>query len=268
MNILNFTIGWENRYQLYGQMGIQMNSILPCESCLLNLGAYIPNESSLTQWEVALRYEPKMVYKKPVREEKPIFIEPPLEFLPPPVVLKDDKKVPEVKTVAKEPDIPEIVVKSVECPPGYYAENDSCYPVKKVEVKEVVPEPVEQEMLSTGDFPAMVSIYFSTDSFALTQLGRTFINDFADSLVRFTNDNKNYKNIEILITGYADSLGSEHYNDVLSHNRAVAAKEYLETIVNLHELKNITYTINALGRQKSGQRNINRRVDIAIKKVE
>ena len=63
-------------------------------------------------------------------------------------------------------------------------------------------------------------IYFETNKATLTQAGRDMIDQNAEAI-------KQWGEAKILVTGHADSRGSEQYNLDLSFHRAQAVRDYL-----------------------------------------
>lgn len=87
-------------------------------------------------------------------------------------------------------------------------------PEPKPEPKPVAP-PVVKE------FPALPSIHFAFDSDMVDT------NEYAEELNTIVTVLKEFKDTDVVITGYTDHYGPERYNDGLSLRRAEAVKKYL-----------------------------------------
>jgi outer membrane protein OmpA-like peptidoglycan-associated protein len=104
-------------------------------------------------------------------------------------------------------------------------------------------------------------ILFDFDSSVLRPNARTNLNELATSLGDMADD------VELLIAGHTDSVGTDDYNFGLSERRAQAAADYLMTrnipparinITGLGETEPVATNDTAEGRQ------LNRRVEVAI----
>jgi outer membrane protein OmpA-like peptidoglycan-associated protein len=125
------------------------------------------------------------------------------------------------------------------------------------ELENVKVERVGEGILVTFDS----GILFDFDSSVLRANARANLNELATSLGDMSDD------VELLIAGHTDSVGTEDYNFALSERRAQAAADHLITrgippakinITGLGETEPVASNDTAEGRQ------LNRRVEIAI----
>ena len=82
-----------------------------------------------------------------------------------------------------------------------------------------VPEPVVKEVVKV--FPELPSIHFAFDSDVVDA------NEYSEELEKIVSALNEFKNTEVVITGFTDHYGPEVYNDGLSLRRAEAVKAYL-----------------------------------------
>lgn len=133
---------------------------------------------------------------------------------------------------------------------------------KKAERMEEELENAEVERVGEGILVTFESgILFDFDSSRLRPVARSNLAELARSLGDMADD------VELLVAGHTDAIGSDEYNYALSERRAQAAADYLMTqgipparinIVGLGESEPVASNETASGRQ------LNRRVEIAI----
>ncbi len=80
----------------------------------------------------------------------------------------------------------------------------------------------------------LTDIYFAFDHWGLSQEGRKYLVEDAESL-------KQHPEAKLVIEGYCDERGSHEYNLVLGEKRAQEAMRYLETLGIKNPLKVISY---------------------------
>ena len=97
------------------------------------------------------------------------------------------------------------------------------------------------------------NIYFGFDSDVIHPASRRLLDKAASILLH-------YSDLQIEIAGYADTLGSERYNEALSVRRAEAVRQYLEQAgVNTANLK-----VHGYGESRSANLAENRRVELRV----
>jgi len=80
----------------------------------------------------------------------------------------------------------------------------------------------------------LADIYFAFDSWGLSQEGRKYLVEDAETL-------KQHPEAKLVIEGYCDERGSHEYNLVLGEKRAQEATRYLETLGIKNHVKVISY---------------------------
>ncbi len=118
-------------------------------------------------------------------------------------VLNDNKIIPKKEDLPIRKIVPvnKVIVKKV--------------PAKKKVVIDTVPDLPVGERLSTT-----TNISFQYNKYETQSASKKIINDFIGKI-------KNIGNYDILLSGYADFTGNEHYNLWLSHKRIESVADYL-----------------------------------------
>jgi outer membrane protein OmpA-like peptidoglycan-associated protein len=119
---------------------------------------------------------------------------------------------------------------------------------------------LELKIITKKDTFIIDNIFFAFDSYALN-------NDALEFLDRLVILLKTYPDLLIRISGFTDSIGPDHYNQLLSVNRAKSAGKYLEE----NNIESERYEIKGYGEKRHKAinstpegRQINRRVEIQI----
>ncbi|MBS9774106.1 MAG: OmpA family protein [Tenacibaculum sp.] len=134
--------------------------------------------------------------------------------------------------------------------------NNGC-PEEKVEVIEEVVEEVKPDCSAEFNEINNTEVYFDFDKTALKPEAKSKLNRVAQIL-------KTVKcSVELVfLSGYADPRGTNSYNLGLSNRRAIAVKQYLQSI----GVTNVTIREQGFGETHSRKQNrFNRRVEIRIK---
>lgn len=126
---------------------------------------------------------------------------------------------------------------------------------------ELIDRSIALEQLQQQTFDQLqLQVLFFTGSDSLTEQGEQQLQIFADFL------NK-HQHLNIHLHGYADPRGTEDYNEVLSHYRAISVKEALEMAG--VDYSRISITAHGANRARTALDNadtyaLERRVDIEI----
>ncbi len=144
---------------------------------------------------------------------------------------------------------------------AFYLESIAGNQIQNIKLalnKKKEPEPFKGEKRHTK---TVVQIYFESNSFSIDEKNSKKLKDLAELM-------NTYDDWTITVTGFADSVGDEAYNQKLSKDRAQTVVDYLAQFSD----KEITQNIKALGKgsistdgsDESKQKS--RRVDIVLKR--
>ena len=140
--------------------------------------------------------------------------------------------------------------------------NPAGYPRKFVWDNRYQIRDISLEKINSGAQIVLNNIFFEFDSFELNSKSKVEL----EQVVSFLDANQQ---VEILVTGYTDNLGTEQYNLELSKNRANAVVEFL-TAAGVENPKRLYY--KGLGSQNplvpndsEVHRQQNRRIEVMIK---
>jgi outer membrane protein OmpA-like peptidoglycan-associated protein len=130
------------------------------------------------------------------------------------VYVVDKEKVKDSIKVKPAITIDTVVTKKEVLPVKKFVKVKNVIPKKEVPVDAVPDLPVGERLSTT------TNISFEYNKYETQEHSRKIISDFLSKI-------KNIDNYDILLSGYADFTGEEHYNLWLSHKRIESVADYL-----------------------------------------